>query len=189
MTKKVGRFGEKRLHDEYNSPFEKYRLNQSIFMPFIFQCYNPEWNTIWKPLEHLVDQYLNNYRQGFDPIVNLGAGDILKVMMMLKKKCNSREMKIIETNIKMGRVKYELATAFGVEFTKTYPRAYNSAHRDFLRSDFRYDYEFFAIKFGLVGWSVPYEKRPKSKLIIEKNKKLIILPIKRKKGKLSKPLL
>ena len=78
-AKKVGRFGEKKLHDEYNSPFEKYRLNQSIFMPFIFKRYNPEWNTIWKPLEHLVDQYLNNYRRGFDPIVNLGAGDTLKV--------------------------------------------------------------------------------------------------------------
>lgn len=188
MTKKVAGPREKRWKDEYNSPFEKYRLNQSVFMPYIFKHYNPEWNIIWKPLEHLVDEYISKYRRGLDPFVTLRSGDTLKVMMMLRKKCNSLEMKTIETLIKMGRVKYELATAFGVEFSKAYPKAYDRAHKDFLRSDFRYDYEFFAIKFRLVKFSTPYEKRPKGHMYIDKNKKLIILPFKRKKGVLSKPL-
>ena len=149
-------YGEKSTY-----PYDHYFNNQNLFRPMIFKKYHPRW-TLWKPLEHLVDQYeVEDGRGGGN--LSLQPGDREKIMNLLKKLCTPAELKTIDNNIRHGNEKAEIETAFGVEYRKAYPEAYRRAYEDFYRSDFRYPWEFFSKKFGLVPKDTPYTRRPGSK--------------------------
>jgi hypothetical protein len=138
--------------------FQKYFDNQDLFRPLIFKTYHPEWKTVWRPLEHLVDEAEANLRKGSSRNVSLRGNDDISIMTLLEKKCSKREMETIKTMIKKGSVKNELAQAFGVEYRKAYPLALRQARSDWMRSDFKRSWEFFAVKFGYEPKTAPYEK-------------------------------
>ena len=139
--------------------FQKYFNNQDLFRPTIFKTYHPEWATIWRPLEHLVDELEANMRRGSSRNIILRRNDDISVMTLLEKRCTRKEMETIKNLIRVGRVKEELATAFAVEYRKAYPHALGRARADFMRSDFKHSWEFFAVRFGYEPKSAPYEKR------------------------------
>jgi hypothetical protein len=139
--------------------FQKYFNNQDRFRPPIFKTYHPEWNTVWRPLEHLVDETEANLRKGSSRNASLRGNDDISIMTLLEKKCSKREMETIKTLIKKGGVKNELAQAFGVEYRKAYPLALRLARSDWMRSDFKRSWEFFAVKFGYEPRNASYEKR------------------------------
>ncbi|MBI3684608.1 MAG: hypothetical protein HY235_29915 [Acidobacteria bacterium] len=144
--------------------FEYYMDHQDLFRPLIFKTYLPHWH-LWRPLEHLVDEYERMEREGGAGKVTLRPGDDIKIMALLEQRCTPHEMQVIRTNIKMGRVREELATAFCVLYRKEYPLALERAQRDFRHSDFLHEWEFFAMKFRKVPPNTPYEKRPPGKLV------------------------
>ena len=132
------------------SPFDKYRLDKSVFRALFFRYYNPDWNTIWKPVEHLVKQYEALDVKGLDPVIRFRPVDEAKLMTLLKKASRPGDFKKIQTTLKNYPGKKEIALGFHRAYRKTWARARALSERDFNRSNFRKNYEFFAIKFKLV---------------------------------------
>jgi hypothetical protein len=121
-------------------------------------------------MEHLVDEYERNETRGSYREVTLRPGDDVKIMMLLERTLSPREIKNVENIIRMGRVRYEMAVAFGVAYRRHYPEALRRAKLEFERSDYRYSHEFFAHKFGKVPRSVPYHKRPHGQLVVTRDR-------------------
>lgn len=131
----------------YNSKFQYYSEHQNLFRPYIFKRYSPHASK-WKPLIRLVDEYERT--DGDQSRIKLNTRELDLSMKFLEKNCSKRDLEIITGRIERWGKPYAVKEAIFIEYRKAYEPAIRKAERDFERSDYRYDFEFFAVKFGLV---------------------------------------
>jgi hypothetical protein len=150
--------------------YAKYFYNQDLFRPYIFKNHHPEWESIWRPLEHLVFEYEQHVSAGLAKSVSLRPGDDKKIEALLRKKCSVRSQSTIDTLKRMGQAKEELARAFCTEYKKAYRVAKERAHDAFMKSDFRHSWEYYAHKFGFVKPGTPYKSKLRGQIVVEKGR-------------------
>lgn len=127
--------------------FQKFADNQDMFRVHHFKRYARDWS-LWKPLQKPVFAYLR--KPSSQGSIKLNAREQAHVQKLLEKRCTKRELAIIKDLVDHHGPARALNEALFVELSKEYPLAYKAANKQWLRSKFRYDWEFFAIHYGLI---------------------------------------
>ena len=138
-----------------------YMKNQNIFRALYFKHYYPRY-WLWerRKLEYLVDLG-EKEGAGLQEFLKIRPADYDKVLEIIEQLADYNDYQKILRWSQTGDRKEVIATAYEVEYRKAWDEAEAIADRKFLKSDFRYPWEFFAIEFGLVPQNTPRHKRPK----------------------------
>lgn len=158
------------MSEQTGDVWAEWRENQAPLKPFILKSYLPQW-PLWKPVEHLVDQFFAvELRTGSGTVV-LGAGDDVRVKSFLQKVCTPGDWSKINALVSMHKLKAMqdrvLSEVFMAKLAKAYETAYMKYDLDFISgsgADYRYRYQFLALKFRQftkIPANTPYDKRLK----------------------------
>jgi hypothetical protein len=177
------------MSDTTSDVWAEWRENQAPFKPFILKRYLTQW-PLWQPVEHLVDQFFaTELRTGSGTVV-LGAGDEARVKSVLQKVCTPGDWNKINALVSMHKLKVlqdrVLAEVFMAQLAKAYETAYMKYDLDFISgsgADYRYRYQFLALKFRdltKIPANTPYDKRLKGiKLEVTADGMLKVIKIKK----------
>ena len=138
----------------YDQQLQEFQWKQHLFRPKIFKKYSsPDVWRLFEPFERVISEYEVNGQEN----LKLQPHEESCVWTLLKARCTEKDLEIIKK--KPGDKSTVLRDAFCIEYRKAYPRSHDAAHADWLRSNFRYDHEFYAVTLGFLPWSVKYTKK------------------------------
>jgi hypothetical protein len=144
---------------ESNYPYQFQLDNQDLFRPLIFKAYHPDYQRLWSKIPHLIERLEKLHTIQQDEYVWISPSDADTIIKLIDTYFSEAEIRLTVSELNQKPILEELAECLAIIYRGQYDVAQDQAEKDFDRSDFRYDVEFFAHKFNMVPPNTPYTKK------------------------------